>query len=514
MASPFFTGKSRSNLSGEDRFNPRDVLPTVAGVVSSLMKSRQIAIVDGQLRLTKIDINKSQRDKLLFPKGPNPDPKFRVHVGPIATGKTVRQDRRIFSRIAKFSRKVIGLEMEAAAIGYVAEAVNVPSIIVKSVMDYGDQEKDNSFRNFAALTSANFLIAFLTEHPPSVSERSTAYPTEIRWLLDRAAKKDAEDDKFRQEIKGKIDHILGVIEDKSISPQEVGIARNHAAGDEQTIVLDIPAEQKGSELERKLRAAVGEHVVIRYKENASTIHPSLDLPNVTNGVGASSVRPLHVGLGFQREDGLVGPLGPFIELSNGEPGFVTVAHLFGTSSKSRRWRFPGSPIMQGSPAAGNAPNIIGFLHDSDAIPGSDVAIVRLKYGTGFLGNIVPLGYNLPFEGEVMRRLTIGQMEQMWRVPVFKFGRTSGLSTGRISAFSMQNVKVDTGRHIKTFNDVIEVQPEASGHLFSAPGDSGALVYGRVDGHVVCIGMVFAGAMLADVRGGHDVSCRAPSWLAG
>ena len=58
--------------------------------------------------------------------------------------------------------------MEAAAVGAVAEIEGVDSwIIVKSVSDYGDGEKDDHFRDYAIETSYRFLIAFLKENLPS-----------------------------------------------------------------------------------------------------------------------------------------------------------------------------------------------------------------------------------------------------------------------------------------------------------------------------------------------------------
>jgi nucleoside phosphorylase len=100
------------------------------------------------------------------------DPQFRVHVGPIATGKTVRQDADLFQTIAQSARKVLGVEMEAAAIGLVAESSEIPYFIAKAVSDYGDSDKDDGFREFACRASAEFLIDFLSQHPPRTLNRN------------------------------------------------------------------------------------------------------------------------------------------------------------------------------------------------------------------------------------------------------------------------------------------------------------------------------------------------------
>ncbi len=90
------------------------------------------------------------------------DPPLRIHVGTIATGKTVRKDSEIFGRLERLIRKTIGIEMEAASIGHVAEHFHRKAIVIKAVSDYGDDTKDDSFRTFAAQASAEVLIQFIT----------------------------------------------------------------------------------------------------------------------------------------------------------------------------------------------------------------------------------------------------------------------------------------------------------------------------------------------------------------
>ncbi|HEY4311325.1 MAG TPA: pYEATS domain-containing protein [Pirellulales bacterium] len=101
---------------------------------------------------------------------PQPNP-IQVHLGPIATGKTVRQDPELFASLIASSRKVIGVEMEAAAIGWVAEFADLRSIVVKAVSDFGDHEKDDGFRHFACTAAATFVIDFLLEFPPRTLDK-------------------------------------------------------------------------------------------------------------------------------------------------------------------------------------------------------------------------------------------------------------------------------------------------------------------------------------------------------
>ncbi len=145
--------------------------PAWSAALESLKTSKDIAITKGQLRLTAKGRAIAQEQRLLHPDGVPGDPTFAVHVGPIATGKTVREDAELFPNLEQFVRKTLGVEMEAAAIGHVAERFNRPAIIVKAVSDHADHEKDDSFRKFAATASAEFLVRFLCRQGARIRQR-------------------------------------------------------------------------------------------------------------------------------------------------------------------------------------------------------------------------------------------------------------------------------------------------------------------------------------------------------
>ncbi len=86
---------------------------------------------------------------------------FKIHVAPMATGATVSEDEGIFPRLADSMRKVLGIEMEASALGALGEVHDIPVIVAKGVSDYGDPFKDDRYREFAARASAELLITFL-----------------------------------------------------------------------------------------------------------------------------------------------------------------------------------------------------------------------------------------------------------------------------------------------------------------------------------------------------------------
>ncbi|WP_437960805.1 pentapeptide repeat-containing protein [Sorangium sp. So ce119] len=129
--------------------------------VGELEAEGVLCIGDRGLELTEAGVAQVRRERVIHPDGPPPARPFRVHVGPIVTGKAVQEDPALFERLRPIGRKVLGVEMEAAAIGYVAERLGRRSIIAKAVSDHGDHDKDDSFRAFACRASAEFLFAFL-----------------------------------------------------------------------------------------------------------------------------------------------------------------------------------------------------------------------------------------------------------------------------------------------------------------------------------------------------------------
>jgi hypothetical protein len=73
--------------------------------------------------------------------------------------------------------------------------------------------------------------------------------------------------------------------------------------------------------------------------------------------------------------------------------------------------------------------------------------------------------------------------------VSKFGRTTGLTRGRITAFELDNVPLDFKELGEVrFDGQIEIEGAGTGP-FSRGGDSGSLI---VDGRLRAIGLLFAG----------------------
>lgn len=95
---------------------------------------------------------------------PNND--LSLHVGPMASGASVIADDHSARMIATQHRELIGIEMEAYAVMAAAELSSEPkptAIIIKSVCDFADPDKNDNWQQYAAFTSAQFADCLLRD---------------------------------------------------------------------------------------------------------------------------------------------------------------------------------------------------------------------------------------------------------------------------------------------------------------------------------------------------------------
>ncbi|WP_271593325.1 phosphorylase family protein [Bradyrhizobium sp. CCBAU 65884] len=96
-------------------------------------------------------------------QGPKPDTEIAVHVGAVASGATVLQSARKMKELIDSHKDLRGIEMEIYAALCAAEYAANPKpspFAVKSVCDFGDKNKSDSFQDYAAFVSANVLFEF------------------------------------------------------------------------------------------------------------------------------------------------------------------------------------------------------------------------------------------------------------------------------------------------------------------------------------------------------------------
>ena len=86
---------------------------------------------------------------------------FHVHFGPLASGTAVVANKMILQKQVLTSfEKTKGVEMEGYGVAYAAAHAIAPKphiIIAKSICDFADERKDDSYQKFAAFTSCGFI---------------------------------------------------------------------------------------------------------------------------------------------------------------------------------------------------------------------------------------------------------------------------------------------------------------------------------------------------------------------
>lgn len=116
------------------------------------------------LRLSQ-DSNKLKSIKDTWPtKAP---PLLSLHIGPLASGAAVLEDPNVTESIQDQHRKVLGVEMEAYGVFAAAQDAPHPQptvLVLKSVCDFADLEKNDNSQDYAAYTSAATLKIFVEQY--------------------------------------------------------------------------------------------------------------------------------------------------------------------------------------------------------------------------------------------------------------------------------------------------------------------------------------------------------------
>lgn len=85
---------------------------------------------------------------------------FDIRVGPVASGASVLQNSDAVQRILGDHKDLLGVEMEIFSVMFAAHVAPAPrpvAIALKSVCDFGDEEKHDDYQKYAAYTSAQVL---------------------------------------------------------------------------------------------------------------------------------------------------------------------------------------------------------------------------------------------------------------------------------------------------------------------------------------------------------------------
>lgn len=91
---------------------------------------------------------------------PLPSKALNVHFGQMACGTAVVASQELVAKQVKaHSRKVLGLDMESYGVCYASSSTTtpeVPTLIIKSVSDFADKDKNDKAQEYASYTSARF----------------------------------------------------------------------------------------------------------------------------------------------------------------------------------------------------------------------------------------------------------------------------------------------------------------------------------------------------------------------
>lgn len=93
-----------------------------------------------------------------------PSTELNIHIGPLASGAGVIENKKVIDEIRGHSRKLIGIDMETYGVFFSAVNCSKPRpygfLSLKSIADFADPEKNDNYQKYASFTSANYLYNF------------------------------------------------------------------------------------------------------------------------------------------------------------------------------------------------------------------------------------------------------------------------------------------------------------------------------------------------------------------
>lgn len=140
------------------------------GKPAFLSAPRQISLEPVlKAKFTDIVTNRKYLDEIYndWPRSNRPSHALNAHIGPVATGAVVLEDPSIVEMIQSQHRETIGVEMEGYGVALASKlsrTIPPKHIIIKSVCDFADPNKNNEWQEYAAYTSAQLTIKFIQNH--------------------------------------------------------------------------------------------------------------------------------------------------------------------------------------------------------------------------------------------------------------------------------------------------------------------------------------------------------------
>jgi len=206
------------------------------------------------------------------------------------------------------------------------------------------------------------------------------------------------------------------------------------------------------------------------------------------------VRPVMIGTSVGHVDVTAGTVGAFVT-AGGKTFILSNNHVLANENAAQ----PGDPVVQpGTVDKGKNPaDVVARLR----------RFIRLKLPSANLVDaaIAELEPGVSFDRSLIRGLVGGADRTLSglgpdfideQTPVFKLGRTTGATEGRVTAFELDNVVVSYGIGNVRFDDQVEI--EGAGNApFSDGGDSGSII---VNGDMQAVALLFAGGDTGGTNG--------------
>lgn len=105
---------------------------------------------------------------------------LQAAMGPVGSGAAVIEDKNVVADVKGHARKLLAIEMETYGVFFAAQNCCKPrpaALAIKSIVDFADDNKNDSAQEYAAFTSAQYLWRFALDH--------LGHPTPDNQLLER-----------------------------------------------------------------------------------------------------------------------------------------------------------------------------------------------------------------------------------------------------------------------------------------------------------------------------------------
>jgi hypothetical protein len=240
-------------------------------------------------------------------------------------------------------------------------------------------------------------------------------------------------------------------------------------------------------LRRSAKGEIDLRVVGRVDKRATARRVAAVAAQSTRPWYQRNTRPLQIGASVAHHAVTAGTIGAFVERA-GRVGILSNNHVLADEDRARRddWVLQRAPFDGGRQPRDRVARLAHWVpfrrSRANAV---DAAIAFLEDGVDFdprrLRELVN-GRDRQLRGVSPDPVDAGQL-------VYKVGRTTGPTRGRISAFDVDALTVSFETGNLRFDNQIEIESAGPG-LFSDGGDSGSLIVNR---RMEAIALLFAGS---------------------